>query len=90
MQNLEHSDGSEKIKARRRLMPWFRANLTASLYEYAKKHMSKHSRVYSAYQLDIGGGAFKRAFITHRNAVTTAVKRILGQVYVTGERKKRC
>ena len=49
--------------------------MTAWLYEYAKKHMSKHSRVYSAYQLDIGAGAFKRAFVTHRTAVTTAVKR---------------
>ena len=66
----------KKIWARRRLMPWFRANLTAGLYEYAKKHMSKHGRVYSVYQLDIGAGAFKRAFVTHRNAVTTAVKRI--------------
>ena len=63
----------KKIWARRRLMPWFRANMTAWLYEYAKKHMSKHSRVYSAYQLDIGAGAFKRAFVTHPNAVTTAV-----------------
>ena len=35
--------------------------------EYAKKHKSKHSRVYSAYQLDVGAGAFKRAFVTHRN-----------------------
>ena len=66
----------KKIWARRRLMPWFRANMTAWLYEYAKKHMSKHGRVYSGYQLDIGAGAFKRAFVTHRNAVTTAVKRI--------------
>ena len=64
----------KKIWARRRLMPWVRANRTEWLYEYAKKHMSKHSRVYSAYQLDIGAGAFKRAFVTHRNAVTTAVK----------------
>ena len=31
--------------------------------------------MYSAYQLDIGAGDFKRAFVTHRNAVTTAVKR---------------
>ena len=64
----------KKIWTRRRLMPWFRANMTAWLYEYAKKHMAKHSRVYSMYQLDIGAGAFKRAFVTHRNAVTT-VKR---------------
>ena len=62
----------KKIWARKRLMPWFRANMTAWLYEYAKKHMSKHGRVYSEYQLDIGAGAFKRAFVTHRNAVTTA------------------
>ena len=61
--------------ARRRLMSWFSANLTAWLYEYAKKHRSKHSRVYSAYQLDIGGGAFKRAFVTPRNPLTTAAKR---------------
>ena len=65
----------KKIWARRRLIPWFRANLTAWLYDYAKKHMSKHRRVYSAYQLDIGARAFQRAFVTHRNAVTTAVKR---------------
>ena len=57
-------------------MPWFRSNMTAWLYEYAKKHMSKHVRVYSTYQLDIGAGAFKKAFVTHLNAVTTAVKRI--------------
>ena len=31
--------------------------------------------MYSAYQLDIGAGSFKRAFVTHRNTVTTAVKR---------------
>ena len=49
--------------------------MTAWLYEYAKKHMSKHSRMYSSYQLDIGGRAFKRAFVTHRNTVTSAVKR---------------
>ena len=66
----------KKIWARKRLMPWFRANMTAWLYEYAKKHMSKHGRVYSEYQLDIVAGAFKRALVTHRNAVTTAVKRI--------------
>ena len=65
----------KKIWARKRLMPWFRANMTAWLYEYAKKHMSKHGRVYSGYQLDIGAGAFKRIFVTHRNAVTTAVKK---------------
>ena len=66
----------KKIWARRRLMPWFRANMTAWLYEHAKKHMSKHGRVYSVYQLEIGAGAFKQAFVAHRNAVTTAVKRI--------------
>ena len=64
----------KKIWARRRLMPWFRSNMTAWLYEYAKKLMSKHSRVYSAYQLGIGAGAFKRAFLTHRNAVTNRSK----------------
>ena len=50
----------KKIWTRRRVMPWFRANMTACLYEYAKKHMSKHSRVYSVYQLDIGARALTR------------------------------
>ena len=45
--------------------------------------MSKHGRVYSGYQLDIGVGAFKRAVVTHWNAVTTAVKRKC-RVNVTG------
>ena len=76
------------IRARRRLMPWFRANMTAWLYEYAKKHMSKHGTVYSGYQLDIGAGAFKRAFVTHRNAVTTAVKRISRTSERSGKEKE--
>ena len=50
--------------------------MTAWLYEYAQKHMSKYGRVYSGYQLDIGAGVFKRASVTHRNAVTTAVRKI--------------
>ena len=78
-----------KIWTRRRLMPWFRAYMTALLYEYAKKHMSKHGRVYGEYQLDIGAGAFKRAFVTHRNAVTNAVKKFPGQVNVVESRRQR-
>ena len=78
----------KKIWTRRRLMPWFRANLTAWLYEYAKKHISKHGRVYSVYQLDIGTGAFKRAFVTHRNAVTTAVKRVSNTSERNGREKE--
>ena len=78
----------KKTWARRRLMPWFRANMTAWLYEYAKKHMSKHGRVYSTYQLEIGAGAFKRAFVTHRNAVTTAVKRISRMSERDGRKKE--
>ena len=50
----------KKIWARRRLMSWFRAQMTACVYEYAKKHMSKHSRAYSSYQMDIGSEGFKR------------------------------
>ena len=78
----------KKIWARRRLMPWFRANMTAWLYEYAKKHMSKHGRVYNGYQLNIGAGAFKRAFVTHRNAVTTAVRRISRTSERSGKEKE--
>ena len=69
-------------------MPWFRAIMTAWLYEYAKKHLSKHGRVYSGYQLDIGAGAFKRAFVTHRNAATTAVKRISRTSERSGKEKE--
>ena len=62
------------IWGRRRLMPCFRANTTAWLYEYAKKHMSKHNWVYSAYQMDIGSKVFMRAFVT--NAVKRTLKTI--------------
>ena len=78
----------KKIWARRRLMPRFRAKMTAWLYEYAKKHMSKHGRVYSGYRMDIGAGAFERAFVTHRNAVTTAVKRISRTSERSGKEKE--
>ena len=33
--------------------------------------------MYSLYQMNIGLEAFKRAFVTHRKAVTTAVKKTL-------------
>ena len=79
-----------KIWARRRLMPWFRAIMTAWLYEYAQKNLLKHSGVYNAYQLDIGSGAFERSFVTHQNAVTTAGKGSREQVIVTGEKEKKC
>ena len=78
----------KNLWARRRLMPWFRANMTAWLYEYANKHMSKHGRVYSGYQLDIGAGALKRPFVTHRNAVTSAVKRISRTSERSGKEKE--
>ena len=39
-------------------------------------------------QLDIGPGAYKRAFLTHRNAVTTAVKRVAGAPCVTEDERK--
>ena len=62
--------------------------MTAWLYEYAKKHISKHGRVYSGYQLDIGAGAFKQALVTHRNAVTTAVKKISRTSEGSGKEKE--
>ena len=70
----------KKTWTRRRLIAWFIANMTACVYKYAKKHLSKHSIVYSSYKLDIGPEAFKRAFVTHPNAVTTAVKGTLNTI----------
>ena len=67
------------------MMPWFRANMTAWLYEYAKKHMSKYSRVCTLFQLDIGPEAFKRVFVTHRKAETTAVKKTVGIIDCEGK-----
>ena len=44
--------------------------------------------MYSGYQLDIAAGAFKRAFVTHRNAVNTAVKRISRTSERSGKEKE--
>ena len=62
--------------------------MTAWLNEYAKKQMSKHSRVYSAFQLEIGAGAFKRAFVTHRNTLTTIAKRTFRTSECDGKEKE--
>ena len=64
--------------------------MTAWLYEYAKKHISKHSRVCRVYQLDIEAGNFKRACVTHRKAVTTVMKRTSRIRECYGREKKRC
>ena len=63
--------------------------MTAWLYECAEKRMSKHSRIYSSYQMDIGSGAFKRAFVKHWNAATTAVKRTTRTNGCLWEKKRR-
>ena len=64
-------------------MPWFRAVMTSWMYERAKRHISRNTEAYQSFQLDIGPGAYKRAFLTHRNAVTTAVKRVAGAPCIT-------
>ena len=78
----------ERICSRQRLMPWFRAVMTSWMFERAKRHMSRNTEAYQPFQLDIGPGAYKRAFLTHRNAVTTAVKRVAGAPCVTEDEKK--
>ena len=78
----------ERIWSRQRLMPWFRAVMTSWMYERAKRHMSMNTEAYQSFQLDIGPGAYKRAFLTHRNAVTTAVKRVAGEPGVTENEKR--
>ena len=78
----------ERIWSRQRLMPWFRAVMTSWMYERAKRHMSRNTEAYQSFQLDIGPGAYKRAFLTHRNAVTTAVKRVAGAPCVTEDERK--
>ena len=79
----------ERIWARQRLMPWFRAVIMAWVYERAKRHMSRNTEAYQSFQLDIGPGAYRKAFLTHRNAVTTVVKRVAGMSCTTEQEKKR-
>ena len=78
----------ERIWSRQSLMPWFRAVMTSWMYECAKRHMSRNTEAYQSFQLDIGPGAYKRAFLTHISAVTTAVKRVAGAPCVTETEKR--
>ena len=77
----------ERIWSRQRLMPWFRAVMTSWMYERAKRHMSRNTEASQSFRL--GPGAYKRAFLTHRNAVTTAVKRVAGAPCATEDEKKQ-
>ena len=43
---------------------------------------------YSSFQLDKGPGAYNRAFLTHRNDVTTAVKRVARKSCTTEKERK--
>ena len=78
----------ERIWARQRLMPWFCAVMTAWVYERAKRYMSRNMETYQSFQLDIGPRAYMRAFLTHRNAMTKAVKRDAGKSCITENEKK--
>ena len=44
--------------------------------------------MYSAYQLNIGAGAFKQVFVTHRKAVTTSVKKTSRTIECNGREKE--
>ena len=77
----------ERIWARQMLMPWLRAVITSWLYEQSKRHLSKNTQAYQSYQLNIGTGAYKRVFLTHKKAVTTAVKRVAGMFCTTQSAK---
>ena len=78
----------ERISSRQRLMPCFLAVMTSWMYERAKCHLSRNTEAYQSFQLDIGPGAYRRAFLTHRNAVTTALKRVAGAPLVTEAEKR--
>ena len=78
----------KRIWSKQRLMPWLRAVMTSWMYERAKRHMSRNTEAYQYFQQYIGPGAYKRAFLTHRNAVTTAVKRVAGAPCVTETEKR--
>ena len=85
---LRVPEAIERIWSRQRLMRWFRAVKTSWMYERAKRHMSRNTEEYQSLQLDIGPGSYKRAFLTHRNVVTTAVKRVAGAPCVTETEKR--
>ena len=51
--------------------------------------MSRNAESYQSSQLDIGLGAYKRAFLTHRKAVNTAVKRVTGMSCASEQEKER-
>ena len=48
-----------------------------------KHHMCRNTDAYQSLQLNKGAGAYKRVFLTHKNAVTTAVKRVAGKFCTT-------
>ena len=62
--------------------------MNAWMYERAKRHMSRNMEAYQCFQLNIGPGAYKRAFLLHSNAVTTTVKRVAGMPCLTENEKK--
>ena len=89
LKDLRISKTIERIWARQRLKPCFRSVMTARVYELAKSHMSRNSEAYQSFQLYIGPGAYKRAFLTHRSNVTTAVKRVARMSGFTEKEKKQ-
>ena len=78
----------EMIWARQILMPWSRAVMTSWICQRSKRHMTRNTEACQSFQLNIGPGAYKRAFLTQRKAVATAVKRVLGISCATQSEKK--
>ena len=91
MQNLERSDGKKENMGQKTTDAMVQSQHGCLIVRVCQKHMSKHSRVCSWHRMDIGSGTFKRAFVTHRIAVTTAVKqKRYKRLIVTEEKEKKC
>ena len=84
MKNLEQFDENKKNMGQKTTDEMVRRKHDCLVVILCQKHMSKHSRVYSLYRTDIGSKAFKQAFVTHRNAISTPVNRMMKMIDCDG------
>ena len=48
------------------------------IHEREKRLLSRNTEANQSFQIEIGPGVYERVFLTYRNAVITAVKRVAG------------
>ena len=76
MQGIRHTDGSQARIEPHKIFPVVSSDFDILVVYGDERSCEKYQKEYRQFLAEIGTEAFKRSLLTHRNAITTRLKRV--------------